>query len=88
MKKEFHITDESQLCAVAEYLLMTADRAQKESAVVVALHGDLGVGKTTLVQLIAQLLNITAPVTSPTFTIMNTYELDHAVWKQLVHIDA
>ena len=35
----------------------------------VALHGDLGAGKTTWVQGLALGFGITGPVTSPTFTI-------------------
>lgn len=40
---------------------------------VVALVGDLGVGKTTLVQGIAQGLDIQELVTSPTFTLIKDY---------------
>jgi len=40
---------------------------------VVALLGDLGAGKTTLVQGLAQGLGITEPVTSPTFTLAHEY---------------
>ena len=39
---------------------------------VVALHGDLGVGKTTFVQYVVQALG-GAEVTSPTFTLLQTY---------------
>lgn len=52
-----------------------------------ALSGDLGAGKTTLVQAIARAYGVTAPVTSPTFTIMNIYSATGAI-KRLVHIDA
>ncbi len=38
-----------------------------------ALHGDLGVGKTTLVQGLAQGLGLSAQVTSPTFNILHLY---------------
>lgn len=41
---------------------------------VVCLYGDLGAGKTLLVQGIAEGLQINIPVTSPTFTIVNVYE--------------
>jgi len=41
---------------------------------VVILRGDLGAGKTTLVRAAARALGVTGPVTSPTFTIANTYE--------------
>ncbi|MCS7222732.1 MAG: tRNA (adenosine(37)-N6)-threonylcarbamoyltransferase complex ATPase subunit type 1 TsaE [Anaerolineae bacterium] len=40
---------------------------------VIALFGDLGAGKTTLVQGLARGLGITQPVTSPTFILINEY---------------
>ncbi len=40
---------------------------------VVALTGELGAGKTTLVQGIARGLEVTAPVVSPTFTLVREY---------------
>ncbi len=40
---------------------------------VLLLTGDLGSGKTTLVQGLAQGLNITDAIVSPTFTIINEY---------------
>ncbi len=38
-----------------------------------ALHGDLGVGKTTFVQGLAQGFGFAGPVTSPTFNILHLY---------------
>ncbi len=43
------------------------------SRAVLALHGDLGAGKTCFVQGIAMALGVKEPVTSPTFTIVNEY---------------
>ncbi|NER29563.1 MAG: tRNA (adenosine(37)-N6)-threonylcarbamoyltransferase complex ATPase subunit type 1 TsaE [Symploca sp. SIO1C4] len=40
---------------------------------VILLEGDLGTGKTTLVQGIGKGLGITAPIVSPTFTLINEY---------------
>ena len=40
---------------------------------VVALYGDLGVGKTAFTRGLAQGLEINMPVSSPTFTIVNEY---------------
>jgi tRNA threonylcarbamoyladenosine biosynthesis protein TsaE len=40
---------------------------------VILLEGDLGAGKTTLVQGIGQGLGITEPIVSPTFTLINEY---------------
>jgi tRNA threonylcarbamoyladenosine biosynthesis protein TsaE len=49
-----------------------------------ALHGDLGVGKTTFVQGLAQGLGIRDAVTSPTFNIFTL----HRGPTNLVHLDA
>lgn len=51
---------------------------------VLALHGDLGVGKTTFVQGLARGLGITSQVTSPTFNIFTLYRGA----RTLVHLDA
>jgi len=45
-----------------------------EAGTVYTLIGDLGVGKTVLTQGLAKGLNITEPVNSPTFTIVQIYE--------------
>jgi tRNA threonylcarbamoyladenosine biosynthesis protein TsaE len=50
----------------------------------ILLSGDLGAGKTTLVQGIGQGLNISEPITSPTFTLINEY-LDGRI--PLYHLD-
>lgn len=52
---------------------------------VLALHGDLGVGKTTFVQGLARGLGVTGPVTSPTFAI---YAVHPGARMKLVHLDA
>jgi tRNA threonylcarbamoyladenosine biosynthesis protein TsaE len=52
---------------------------------VLALHGDLGAGKTTLVQGLALGLGVSEPVTSPTFTLFNVHAGAKA---RLVHLDA
>ena len=41
---------------------------------VITLDGDLGVGKTVFAQGVAAGLDITEPVNSPTFTILQVYE--------------
>lgn len=50
-----------------------------------ALHGDLGVGKTTFVQGLARAFGINEPVTSPTFTIFTVHRGPH---RHLIHLDA
>lgn len=49
----------------------------RETALVLALEGDLGGGKTTFVQGLAQGLGIRENLTSPTFVIMKSYFIPH-----------
>ncbi len=55
-----------------------------KSAFIVFLDGDLGTGKTTLVKEIIFALGIKEKVKSPTFTIIEPYELND---KNIYHID-
>ncbi len=50
---------------------------------VLALHGDLGSGKTCFVQGLALALGVDRPVTSPTFTLVHEYP----GLRPLVHVD-
>ena len=51
---------------------------------VLALHGDLGAGKTTFIRGLARGWLIDEPVTSPTFNLYTIYQGS----RQLVHLDA
>jgi tRNA threonylcarbamoyladenosine biosynthesis protein TsaE len=42
---------------------------------VIALHGELGAGKTSFVNAVAQLLEVEDAVSSPTFSIINEYRM-------------
>ena len=52
--------------------------------VTIALHGDLGVGKTVFVKGLARGWGITDTVTSPTFNLFSIYLGE----RQLLHLDA
>ncbi|MFI5279649.1 MAG: tRNA (adenosine(37)-N6)-threonylcarbamoyltransferase complex ATPase subunit type 1 TsaE [Gemmatimonadales bacterium] len=72
--------DEAQLAAWGESFA----RALRRPAVV-ALSGELGAGKTTLVRAIARGLGVEGAVTSPTFALVHRYDAGGApVW----HVDA
>lgn len=58
-------------------------------AVVLALYGDLGSGKTTFVQFLGKALEVEEAITSPTFLIMKRYKVrSQSGYKNLVHVDA
>ncbi len=70
--------------ADATQALATAFAAALPPDATLALHGDLGVGKTTFVQGLARGFGVTEPVTSPTFTIFTL----HRGTRTLIHLDA
>ena len=55
-----------------------------EAAFIVFLDGDLGTGKTTLVKEIIFALGVKEKVKSPTFTIIEPYELNN---ENIYHVD-
>jgi tRNA threonylcarbamoyladenosine biosynthesis protein TsaE len=59
-----------------------------KSAVVLALYGDLGSGKTTFVQELSKQLGIAEVVQSPTFVIEKIYRISHNNFSNFIHIDA
>ena len=70
--------DETRALAVALAAALPPDT-------VLALHGTLGVGKTTFVQGLAEGLGVTEPVSSPTFNLLT---LHRGGARLLAHLDA
>ena len=56
-------------------------------AKVVFLKGELGSGKTTFAQGVGRTLGVSSPLRSPTFTLVNVYEIKDGLVKRLVHAD-
>ena len=52
---------------------------------IILLRGPLGAGKSSFVRLLAQVLGVQDPVTSPTFAYVNTYDL--LAGGELAHFD-
>lgn len=72
--------------SAAETRLVAAElAAMLPSDCTLALHGDMGVGKTTFVQGLAHGLGVREQVTSPTFAIYTVYR---GAGRTLVHLDA
>jgi len=58
-----------------------------QGALIIALQGELGSGKTKFVQGFAQELGISQRLTSPTFVVMKQYKINTNQFKHLYHID-
>lgn len=94
--KERDITQLDAVEFLVDEVLDVMMAQESLGATVLALHGDLGTGKTTFTQILAKKLGVTETVTSPTFMLMKVYELpgvdsftyaDERAYKQLVHAD-
>ena len=71
------------ICSVALPFGGSDAAAEDPEGLVIALHGDLGAGKTCFVQGLAEALRVEAPVSSPTYTLINEYPGP----RPLIHID-
>ncbi|PCI30828.1 tRNA (adenosine(37)-N6)-threonylcarbamoyltransferase complex ATPase subunit type 1 TsaE [Candidatus Kaiserbacteria bacterium] len=69
-------------------LFLSQLKPNLSTATVLALHGDLGAGKTTFAQILAKELGVSENIVSPTFIIQKRYPLKDQIFKQLIHIDA
>ena len=80
-----HTLDEfkAEAASFVSKLMPNSDRA-----VIVTLSGELGAGKTTFAQTVAQTLGVTEHVTSPTFVLEKIYQLNGKHFERLIHIDA
>ena len=58
-----------------------------KSGDIYCLEGDLGVGKTVIAKGMGKFFNVKENITSPTFTILKTYNLNNNSIKRLHHFD-
>lgn len=71
-----------------ELALKVAKRSiEQKSALVIALKGELGSGKTTFAQGFAKGLGVKGRILSPTFVLMRQYEVPRDRYDKLYHID-
>ncbi|MEK7462033.1 MAG: tRNA (adenosine(37)-N6)-threonylcarbamoyltransferase complex ATPase subunit type 1 TsaE [Patescibacteria group bacterium] len=80
--------NKDELDTFAGEVLVLLKAKLSTSATTLALYGDLGSGKTTFTQALGRCLHINENITSPTFTIMKSYETFDDTFTQLIHMDA
>ncbi len=81
---EFISTNEQQTRDIAKQLA-----SNLTGGGILLLHGDLGAGKTTFVKGLAEGLEVKDDILSPTFTLMNVYQITNQELRitNLVHVD-
>lgn len=80
-------SSEETKSAAAEWASQLAPH--EDAATVCLLQGDLGAGKTTFVQGVAEVLGVKTEINSPTFVIEKIYPLSEkgVKYRRLIHID-
>jgi len=69
---------------LAGFLIKKILAKRNKKAIVIALEGELGAGKTTFVKGVARSLKIKSKIKSPTFNLMKIYKAGD---KQFCHLD-
>ena len=70
-----HVPDESGMQKLGQQIA-NALSAPPAIGAIIYLHGELGAGKTTLTRAILQGLGVTGRIKSPTYTLVEPYELE------------
>lgn len=83
-KQHFYLPQESDLLALAKRVATKLPSEANALGLAIALHGDLGAGKTTFVRGFLQGLGYTGTVKSPTYTLVESYDISG---RQVHHMD-
>jgi tRNA threonylcarbamoyladenosine biosynthesis protein TsaE len=91
MKKIYHSNTPAETKKISQALLTEIiGEKSKNKALVMALEGDLGGGKTTFLQGFAKALGIKDKILSPTFVIMKSFQIPpkkRIIFKKFYHFD-
>ena len=72
---------------VAQSIIQTGEEKNEIGAVILALNGELGSGKTVFAQGFAQKLEIKEPILSPTFVIFRKFKINFNRFDCFYHFD-
>ncbi|MBL0356061.1 MAG: tRNA (adenosine(37)-N6)-threonylcarbamoyltransferase complex ATPase subunit type 1 TsaE [Chitinophagaceae bacterium] len=70
----------NEISKAANQLLSLTDKNR-----VIAFHGEMGAGKTTIIHALCKVLGVKDAISSPTFSIINQYQTEKAA--TIYHID-
>ena len=84
---EFIVKNAKETQKLAHKIIKKQIREKRNSALVFGLSGELGAGKTTFIQGLAEALKIKEKVLSPTFVIMKRFIISNLSFSNLYHID-
>lgn len=89
MKASVGIADESSMLAAGARLApLLLSGLQAGKGALIHLHGQLGAGKTTLVRGLLRAWGVTGTVRSPTYTLIEPYEIQHGHHElHIFHLD-
>ncbi|MBU3964210.1 tRNA (adenosine(37)-N6)-threonylcarbamoyltransferase complex ATPase subunit type 1 TsaE [Patescibacteria group bacterium] len=82
-----HIKTQHLAENIAKKCLKTGPDFENNQAMVFAMHGDLGSGKTTFTQGFAKGLGVVDKILSPTFVILKKFQIPNSEFQYLYHID-
>jgi len=83
----YKTTSSKQTKKLAGFLAKKFLKIKRKNALILALQGELGAGKTTFVQGFLRGLGIKKKITSPTFVLIKYYMLHASCFKNTYHID-
>ena len=82
MQASFDLRDEDATKTLAKRLAMALT-----SPLILTFSGDLGAGKTTLIRAMLRALHVTGAIKSPTFSLVESYDLPEPRCMQVHHFD-
>jgi tRNA threonylcarbamoyladenosine biosynthesis protein TsaE len=74
-------------CELGAALGRALATSSADQPIFIALNGELGAGKTTFVGGLLRALGVTGPVRSPTYTLIETYDLPQMHGRHIHHLD-